>query len=76
MTNQEWWDPKHHMADVVGVGDISWHHHLTGPHREIQTPQYSCEDLKCEKIKTIRLQYSMFDYFDVDLFVVKVKSLM
>lgn len=50
-TNQEGWDPKHHMADVVGIGDISRYHHLTGSHREIQTPQNSCENLKREKQK-------------------------
>lgn len=36
------------MADVVGIGDITWYHHLTGPHREIQAPQDSGEYLKCD----------------------------
>lgn len=37
------------MADVVGISDISWYYHLTGPHRKIQTPQNSCKNLKCEQ---------------------------
>lgn len=44
-SNQEGWHPKHHMADVIGVGNISWYHHLTGPYRKIQTSQNSCENL-------------------------------
>lgn len=47
--NQEGWHPKHHMADVVGIGDVSWYNHLTGPNRKIQAPQNSCENLQCDK---------------------------
>ena len=37
------------MSDVVGISDISRNHHLTGSHREIQTPQNSCENLEKRK---------------------------
>lgn len=47
------------MAYVVGVSDVAWHHHLTGPDRKIQTPQNPCENLKC-------VQKQIFShYFDV-----------
>lgn len=38
-TNQEGRHPKDHVADVVGIGDVSGHHHLTGADGEVQTPQ-------------------------------------
>lgn len=45
-TNQEGRHPKDHVADVVGIGDVSRHHHLTGADGEVQTPQDPGKNLK------------------------------
>lgn len=46
ITNQEGRHPKDHVADVVGVGDVPRHHHLTGANGEVQTSQDPGENLK------------------------------
>lgn len=37
------------MADVVGICDVSGHHHLTGADGEVQTPQDPGKNLEWDE---------------------------
>ena len=45
---QQGGDPEHHVSNVIRVGQVPRHHHLTGSHRQIEASQDPCEDLQKE----------------------------
>lgn len=43
------------MSDVIGVGEITWCHHLTDPDWKVQTAQDPCEDLHKQMLYSVEV---------------------